>query len=143
MACVSARLRGDRLALVAGALTLGMDVVYVVLIQSEGEGDLDRARVRLIAVSLAAAASAAFGGWLVQDARVRLGLFGAAAFTMLAWGFLGIFSIGLPIFVAGTLLLFSAARAAEEVPTGEALAITATAGISALILAGTIVATTS
>jgi hypothetical protein len=143
MTADSVRLRGGWPPLVAAALTLATDVVYVLVIQSQGEGDLDRTRARLIAASLAAAASAALAGWLVQDARIRLALLGAAAFTMLAWGFLGMFTIGLPIFLAGVLLLFSSARAAAEVPDLEAFAITAAAGISALVLAGTIVATTS
>src|SRR5438093_7421869 len=94
MTADSVRLRGGWPPLVAAALTLATDVVYVLVIQSQGEGDLDRTRARLIAASLAAAASAALAGWLVQDARIRLALLGAAAFTMLAWGFLGMFTIG-------------------------------------------------
>lgn len=130
-------------ALVAGALALAMDVIYVLVLQSEGEGDLGRARARLIAASLAAAAAVSLGGWLVRDARVRLGLLSAAAFTMLAWGFLGMFTIGLPIFVAGLLLLVPASRAAEEVPTITAFAITGLTGAAALVLAGAILGTTS
>jgi hypothetical protein len=67
----------------------------------------------------------------------------AAAFTLLAWGFLAMFSIGLPVFVAGALLLASASRAAREVSTGEAFAITVAAGVSAVVLAGVILATTN
>ena len=67
----------------------------------------------------------------------------AAAFTLLAWGFLAMLSIGLPIFVAGVLLLVSASRAADKVSTRAAFAITAAAGVSALVLAGIIVTTTN
>ncbi len=143
MTTASAQLRHGWAALVAAALTLGMDVVYVLVLQSEGEGDLNRARARLIAASLAGSAGVTLGGWLVRDPRLRLGLLGAASFTMLAWGFLGMFTIGLPIFVAGILLLVAASRAAEEVPVPEGFTITAVAGLSALVLAGVIVATTS
>jgi len=130
-------------ALVAGAITLGMDVVYVLILQSQGEGDLHRARPQLIATSLAASAAVALGGWLVREPRLRLALLAAAAFTLLAWGFLAILSIGLPVFVAGVLLLVSASRAADTVSTREAFAITAAAGISAVVLAGIIVTTTN
>jgi hypothetical protein len=130
-------------ALVASAITLGMDVVYVLILQSEGEGDLHRARPQLIATSLAASAAVALGGWRVRDPRLRLALLAAAAFTLLAWGFLAMLSIGLPVFVAGVLLLISASRAANEVSTREGFAITAAAGVSALVLAGVIVTTTN
>ncbi len=127
----------------AGAITLGMDVLYVVILQSEGEGDLHRARTQLIAASLAASAAIALGGWRVREPRLRLALLTAASFTLLAWGFLGMFSIGLPVFVAGILLLVSASRVADEVPTPEAFAITAVTGVSALLLVGAILTTTS
>ncbi len=127
----------------AGAITLGMDVLYVVILQSEGEGDLHRARTQLIAASLAASAAIALGGWRVREPRLRLALLTAASFTLLAWGFLAMFSIGLPVFVAGILLLVSASRVADEVPTPEAFAITAVTGVSALLLVGAILTTTS
>ena len=36
----------------AGAIALGMDVLYVVILRSEGEGDLHSARTQLIVASL-------------------------------------------------------------------------------------------
>jgi hypothetical protein len=128
---------------VAGAIALGMDVLYVVILQSEGEGDLHRARTQLIAASLAASAAIALGGWRVREPRLRLALLTAASFTLLAWGFLAMFSIGLPVFVAGMLLLVSASRVADEVPTPEAFVVTAATGVSALVLVGAILTTTS
>ena len=130
-------------ALVAGAITFGMDVLYVVILQSEGEGDLHRARAQLIATSLAASGLVALGGWLVREPRLRLALLAAASFTLLTWGFLALFSIGLPVFVAGVLLLVSTSHAADEVSTSEGFAITAATAVSALVLVGTIVTTTS
>jgi len=138
-----APLRRAWTALAAAAITLGIDVLYVVILRSEGEGDLHRARPQLIASSLAASAAVALGGWLVREPRLRLALLAAASFTLLAWGVLGMLSIGLPIFVAGFLLLVSASRAADEVPSREAFAITAAAGVAALVLVATIVVTTS
>ena len=143
MSAGSVPLRRAWTALVAGAITLGMDVLYVVILQSEGEGDLHRARTQLIAASLAASAAIALGGWRVREPRLRLALLTAASFTLLAWGFLAMFSIGLPVFVAGILLLVSASRVADEVPTPEAFAITAVTGVSALLLVGAILTTTS
>ena len=72
-------------ALVAGVITLGMDVLYVLILRSEGEGDLHRARAQLIAASLAASAAVALGGWLVREPRLRLALLATASFTLLAW----------------------------------------------------------
>jgi hypothetical protein len=143
MSAGSVPLRRAWTALVAGAIALGMDVLYVLILRSEGEGDLHRSRTQLIATSLAASAAIALGGWRVREPRLRLALLTAASFTLLAWGFLGMFSIGLPVFAAGILLLVSASRAAAEVPTAEAFAITAVTGVSALVLAGAILTTTS
>jgi membrane protease YdiL (CAAX protease family) len=130
-------------ALVAGAIALGVDVLYVVILRSEGEGDLHRTRPQLIAASLAASAVVALGGWLVREPRLRLGLLTAASFTLLAWGFLAMFSIGLPVLVAGALLLATTDRAAEGVSTSEGFAITAATAVSALVLVALIVTTTS
>src|SRR5437763_8670110 len=104
MTTASAQSRPMWAALAAGAIALAMDVVYVIVLRSEGEGDLHRARAQLIAASLAASAAVALSGWLVREPRLRLGLMGAASFTLLGWGFLAIFTIGLPVLVAGVLL---------------------------------------
>jgi len=136
-------LRSAWTALVAGAITIGIDVLYVVILRSEGEGELHRPRAQLIAASLAASAVIALGGWLVREPRLRLALLAAAAFTLLAWGFLAMFSIGLPVVVAGILVLVSASRAADEVSTSQGFAITAVTGVSAIVLVGTIVVTTN
>src|SRR4249920_397205 len=111
--------RAPLTALVAGAIALGMDVLYVVILRSEGEGDLYSTRVELIVASLAASAAVALGGWFVREPRLRLGLLTAASFTLLGWGFLAMFSIGLPVLVAGALLLASASQAADDISTTE------------------------
>jgi hypothetical protein len=143
MSNASPRLRDGWAALVAGAIALGMDVVSVLVLQSEGEADLDRTRPQLIAASLAASAAVALGGWLVREPRLRLALLSAAAFTLLGWGFVGMFSIGGPVFAAGVLLLFPTGRTADGVSGSEAFAITAAAGISALALISVILGSTS
>jgi len=135
--------RAPLTALVAGAIALGMDVLYVVILRSEGEGDLYSTRVELIVASLAASAAVALGGWFVREPRLRLGLLTAASFTLLGWGFLAMFSIGLPVLVAGALLLASASQAADDTSTTERSVITAATGVSALVLVGAIIATTS
>ena len=135
--------RAPLTALVAGAIVLGMDVLYVVILRSEGEGDLQSTRTQLIVASLAASAAVALGGWLLREPHLRLALLTAASFTLLGWGFLALFSIGLPIFVAGILLFVSASHAVDGVSTTERSAITAATGVSALVLVAAIIATTS
>ena len=130
-------------ALVAGVIALGMDALYVVILNSEGEGDLHSARPQLIVASLATSAAVALGGWFVRDPRLRLGLLTAASFTLLGWGFLAMFSIGLPVLVAGVLLLASASQTAPDISSTERSVITSATGISALVLVGAIIATTS
>lgn len=137
-----ARVRPDWTALVAGLLTVAMDAVYVSVIGAEGEGDLGRPRVQVIAASLALAAGLALGAWAVQAPRLRLGLLAFATFTMLAWGLLGMFSIGAPVFIAGILLLFSVGRATDEVELVEAWGLTAVGGVAAILAASAILATT-
>jgi hypothetical protein len=126
-------------ALLAGAIVLGMDVVYVLVLRSEGEGDLHRAGPQLIAASLAACAAIAAGAWFVREPRVRLALLVSAAFTLLAWGFLALFSIGLPVFVAGILLLVSVGRAADDVSAPARFAITVASSVVALLLVAAVV----
>ena len=79
----------------------------------------------------------------MREPRLRLGLLTAASFTLLGWGFLAMFSIGLPVLVAGVLLLASASQASADISTTERSVITAATGISALVLVGAIIATTS
>jgi hypothetical protein len=143
MAGASVPLRKTWTALAASAIALAVDVVYLIVLQSEGEGDFHRARVQLIAASLAASSAVALGAWSVREPRARVALLAAASFTLLAWGVLGMFSIGLPLFVAGLLLLVSTSHAADELRTSEAFVITAAAGVSALVLAGAVLTTTA
>jgi hypothetical protein len=143
MITASAPRRASWAALIAGAIALAVDVAYLLVLRSEGEGDLHRARVQLIATSLAASAAVGLGAGLVREPRLRLALLAAASFTLLAWGFLGMFTIGLPVFVAGVLLLFATGHAAAEVPTAEAFAVTAVAGTAALVVVSVILATAS
>jgi hypothetical protein len=98
--------------------------------------------VQLVAASLAIAGVVALAGWTVQEPRFRLALLCASAFTMLAWGFLGILSIGFPVFIAGVLLLVSAGRAADEMQPAEAWVIVPLASGAAVLAAEAVVATT-
>jgi hypothetical protein len=126
-------------ALVAGAIALGMDVIYVLVLRNEGEGDLHQARTQLIAASLAACAAIALAAPFVREPHVRLALLVTAAFTLLAWGFLALFSIGLPLFAAGILLLVSVGRAADDVSPPARFAFTAAGGVVALLLVAAVV----
>ena len=70
--------------------------LYAVLIDPEPG---DQTRVTVVALSLAAAALLAAYGSVAQRA-IPLG---AASGLLLVWGLLGIFSIGMPLLVAGVL----------------------------------------
>src|ERR671922_584706 len=142
MTTPSARLRESWATRLAGTIAFGMDVVYLFVLRSEGEGDLQRARPQLIAASIAASAAAAFVSPLLREPRLRLALLAAAAFTLLAWGFVGMFTIGLPVFAGGVLLLVPASRAADELSTAEGWTITGASAVSAAVLAGAVVAAT-
>lgn len=93
----------------AAVVALAANVVYVVSLHREG--DLGSSRVQFVAASVTAAAlAAAFGARSAGSRRFRFALVNAAAFTLLAWGVLAVFSIGFPLFVAGGFALVAAER---------------------------------
>ena len=82
-------------------------------------------------------------GLLIASFRVespfqRAGLLAAAANSLIAVGFLGLFSIGLPLILAGGLVMPSVARALSEAPRpwGPTIAAAATLGALAVIILG-------
>jgi hypothetical protein len=87
----------------------------------------------LVAIAFALVASARLAG-PVQRAALLAG----GANSLIALGFLGLFSIGLPLLLAGALAIPATARALEETPRprGPTIVALSSLGAVALIIAG-------
>jgi hypothetical protein len=104
---------GRALASVAAGLAILTDVAYVAIIMAQGDAAL--ARVAAVASCiLAAALAAGAGGRADLPSAVRLPLLGGATGGLLSLGVLGLFSIGLPLFVGGVLAVAAWGRAARS-----------------------------
>jgi hypothetical protein len=93
---------GSRLGTAAAVLAIGTDLLYLGIIVSQDP--VEWGRVILVAGAILLAGAAA-GVAALAHLRVatRLVLLAAAAGGLLSLGVLGLFSIGLPLFVAGVL----------------------------------------
>lgn len=94
--------RIDWLPLVASVLTLGMLVLYLMLIRQQGGGPAAWA----VVVLLMAAGAAGYGA--VVGAPRRRGALFVAGGLLLVLGLLAILTIGLPILAIGGLCLYAA-----------------------------------
>ena len=98
-------------ALLAAAAAAATDFAYVVLIVSQGATPPQPGIVPFIIVYIAAIAAAALiGMWsaFVGRPSAAKAVFLAAAAGSAALGFIGIFSIGLPLLITGALLSVAA-----------------------------------
>lgn len=93
-------------ALVGSAVALAMDLVYIGIISGQG-GPIEVPRVALVAGVILLAAVLAFAGGMTSSRPLLI----PAAVLLLVMGFLGMFSIGLPLLAAGILTVLSAAMA--------------------------------
>ena len=100
--------RGVWPAAVAAGLVGGDLVLYIVVISDQG--DLGRGRVWFVALMLLVAAACCLLAAVRRDDRVRPIVAWAGAGGLLSLGVLGIFSIGLPLLVAGILMVTAAMR---------------------------------
>lgn len=92
-------------ALIAGATA----IVYVVLIVGQGEAEV--ARVILVLAMILTAAVAAAVGASAEDPSVESLLLGGASGLLLSLGYLGLFSIGLLLLIAGIVSTIAWVRA--------------------------------
>ena len=92
-------------AVIAAAVTC----LYLVLAAREGNNDL--AIVATFAVLIGGSAAAAAVGSLIADGPLRVALLATAATILLVVGVLGIFTIGMPLLLAGALTTGAAIRA--------------------------------
>ncbi len=115
---------------VAAVVIVASDfVLYLVLIA--GQGDLGRTRVWIVALMLAAVAACCLVAAVMRDDRVRPVAAWTGAGGLLSLGVLGIFSIGLPLLVAGILMVVAALRIG--VPKGGGAAAAAGFFVAALL----------
>jgi hypothetical protein len=101
--------RASLLGLASAAVALATDVLYLSVINSQG-GPLNLDRVVVVAAAIAAAAAAAVAGSLARDPSVRVLFLSTAAAILIVWGWIGAFSIGVFLLLAGTLAVVAAAR---------------------------------
>ena len=134
---------GRTTALVAALLGAATDALYIAIIVSQGERKLGR--VAIIATYIAAVSSLSAAP-VVLDVRhvARLVMLAVAAGGFLSLGVLGLFSIGLPLFIAGLLSVSAWIRSARSVrpvsvgaSTLSALAFVVAVGIPILGIAAT------
>ena len=93
---------------VAAALIAGtVDVLYLGYIRSQAAGNPQFLRVPFVAIFIAGMAICAALSARKSAARWRPLLLGASAAGLLLLGYFGIFSIGLPLLVAGAFALVS------------------------------------
>lgn len=127
--------------LIAAIATLAVDAAYVLVIRDQGGFAAgDRPRVLLFATFVAVAGVLAFAASLLP-VDVRLPLLAAAATVLLATGFLGLPSIGVPLFVAGVLVTGVTTYDAREAHEG-AMFLAAFAIVGALAALGVGIAMT-
>lgn len=100
----------SRLGTTAAVLAVGTDLLYLGIIVSQDP--VDWARVIFFSGAIALAGAAA-GAASIADLTpaIRLMLFAAAAGCLLSLGVIGLFSVGLPLFVAGILCAIAWQRA--------------------------------
>ena len=93
-----------RLAVAAALIAGTVDVLYLGYVGSQGPGDPQLLRVPFVAIFIAVMAICAALSARKSAARWRPLLLGTSAAGLLLLGYFGIFSIGLPLLVAGASL---------------------------------------
>jgi hypothetical protein len=104
------RIVWDRLALLAGLLGAITSVGYVWLIEQQGDQPVAWFLGGLVLGVVLAVYGAA------TTAALRTAALAISGTIMVVLGFLGIASIGLPILVAGLLILIAGVRSRHQVP---------------------------
>ena len=110
---------GSRLGIAAAAVAIVTDALYVGIIVSQDPVEWGRV-VAIAACILAFGGSAASASVGTLSPPTRLVLFAIGAGGLLTLGFLGLFSIGLPLFVAGILTVAAWQRVWAETGSGSA-----------------------
>jgi hypothetical protein len=121
---------------VSAGITVVIAVIYLAMITRRHHEVTGRSI--FIACFLVAVAGLLVASFRVQSPFQRAALLAGAANSLVAVGFLGLFSIGLPLLIAGGLLMPSVSRALAEAPRpwGPMFAAAATLGAMAIIIVG-------
>jgi hypothetical protein len=100
------------LAWIAAAVAISADAVYVALIRAQGDGPPDRFTLPFIAAFLGLMTAMLIVSQTERPAvlRIRTALRAGAAAGLLVLGILLLFSLGLPVVIAGVLAAGSAVR---------------------------------
>jgi D-alanyl-lipoteichoic acid acyltransferase DltB (MBOAT superfamily) len=114
--------RGVWPAAAAAVLVACVFVLYLVIITGQGEADV--ARVAFVGLMLTAAVVGCLIAAVMRDDRIRQLAAWAGVGGLMSLGVLGIFSIGLPLLVAGILMLAAAVRMGVP-PSGPRAAVAA------------------
>jgi hypothetical protein len=115
MAVTDGRTRSaSRPAVVAAGITAGTDVAYLIIIASEGFGFT--ARVVVVASFLALMALASLLGGRRSPSVGSALMLGTASGGLIGAGILGMFSIGLPLLIAGAFATIAWVRVLHSVP---------------------------
>ncbi len=109
--------RGRGLAIAIAVVVAATTALYVTLIVRQG--DVEVGRVAFVVLLLLAALACVVATLTIEDATVRrVAGFGAAG-LLLSMGFLALFSVGLPLMVAGVLMIVWLARTGDRsTPSG-------------------------
>ena len=102
--------RVDGVAVVAAAIALAMTALYLGIMRSEGDSPVAWFLVALVGGALAAA----YGADRRSPRRPTVLFLGGLVLSVI--GLLGVFSIGLPILVAGVLTVTAGVRSLRQEP---------------------------
>src|SRR5258707_15730619 len=121
---------------VSAGIAFAVAVAYLFFIHRQDHGFASR--VVFIATYLVAVAVALFASVRVGSTILKAALLSGGAMSLIALGFLGLFSIGLPLIIAGIFVIPPATRALQEAPRpwGPAIVVVSSLGAVAVIYAG-------
>lgn len=105
-------------AIGAACIAAVMEVIYLTIILDQ-EDLSDVARVGFVAAAIVAVVAAAAVGGSRSDPARRLPFLGAATGGSLMLGYLGLFSIGLPLLVAGVLAAIARGSSSRSAGPGH------------------------
>jgi hypothetical protein len=126
------------MAWLAVIIVLFTDVAYVLLIRAQGPGALDVYTVPFVAAFLAVMAALLTTSLMLNHMRAwRLVMRAAAAGGLLVLGVLALFSVGLPLVIAGALATAATVRPLRGPQiTKASLSAVAAAVVAAVVLVG-------
>ncbi len=126
----------SRVPMIAAAVTVGVGVAYLVIIHRQDHRFSSRSI--FIATYLGVIAATLVAGVRAEGTYAKAMMLSGGSNSLILIGFLGIFSIGLPLLFSGILVMPATARALSETPRpwGPAVVALSALGAVAVIIAG-------